>query len=258
VTGPVTASRWIRRYAGVPSPRVRLICLPYAGGSASLFRSWRLPAELAAEVLAVQLPGRENRAGEPPVRRLEPVVRALAGELAPLLDRPFAFFGHSMGALLAFELARVLRQGGGPAPAHLYVSAHRAPDLPNRHPGISTLPDAEFVARMDELAGPSPSAVRSSELLLLLAPTTRADFELCEHYAYRPGEPLDTPVTCFTAVDDPQVDEAESAAWRRHTTGPFRLHRLTGGHLFVRDHAPAVLAHVAGGLRDAATRRALP
>jgi surfactin synthase thioesterase subunit len=250
--GPVTLrspTRWARPVSGQrPAPALRLFCFPYAGAGASAYQGWRLPDELAAEVWAIQPPGRENRRDEPVTDDLDRLVAVCGAHLTPLLDRPFAFFGHSLGALAAFELTRLLRRRGGPRPVHLFLSAHRAPDLPPSRPPVSRLPDGQFLARLWRMAAPSPSVVRDPELLLLLAPMMRADFRLCEGYAYTSDAPVDQPVTCFAAVDDPEVDEDEVAAWERHTTGGYRLSRYTGGHLFVRDHAPRLLAEIAADL----------
>jgi medium-chain acyl-[acyl-carrier-protein] hydrolase len=244
----VPADLWLRRCGGSARPAMRLICLPYAGTGASMFNDWDLPEELAAEVWAVQPPGRENRWGEAPLRRVEPVVREIARAVRPLLDRPFALFGHSMGALLAFELCRELRRSGDPMPVRLMVSAHRAPDLPPWRPEASTLPDPEFLARLDEMAGPSAAVPRDPQVLLLLAPLIRADFELCERYEHTAGPPLGVPLSCFAAVDDPEVRVDEMVDWRRHTTGECRLHPFRGGHLFLRERRPEVVRLVAEDL----------
>ncbi|MGI5239087.1 thioesterase II family protein [Dactylosporangium sp. CA-139066] len=241
-------SRWLRRWNGVATPALRLICFPYAGGGASMFNRWRLPDELDAEIWAVQPPGREARRGEEPLRRLEPAIVALALEIRPLLDRPFAFFGHSMGALLAFELCRYLRRSGAPEPVRLLVSAHRAPDLPPWRPPASRLPDREFLARLTEMAGPSRVAAVNAELLSALAPTIRADFELCETYAHVAEEPLSIPLTCFAAVDDPEVRVDEMTAWRRHSSAGCQIYPFVGGHLFIRDQAEDVLDRIAADL----------
>lgn len=244
------STTWARRYSGCEGPvAVRLLCFHHAGGGASLFRNWRLPGELSAEIWAVQLPGRENRRAEEPVRRIEPLLAALTDELAPLLDRPVAFFGHSMGALIAFELSRELRRTGRGLPIRLFLSAHRSPEVPQRHISASTLPDPEFFARLDRAAGASPSAVRDPELMVLLAPMIRADFELCERYRYREEAPLPIPFTCFRATDDTEVDPADVAGWGRHSSEPCRHRVYPGGHLFIRDHEREVLADVAADLR---------
>jgi surfactin synthase thioesterase subunit len=239
-------TRWARRFlAPHPAPALRVFCFPYAGAGASIFHDWRLPAHLAAEVWAVQPPGRENRRDEPPVRRLDLLVAAYAEQLAPLLDRPFAFFGHSMGALAAFELTRLLRRRGDPLPARLLLAAHRAPHLPPTREAISPLRWEPFLDRLREMAAGSPAVILDPDVIRRLEPTMRVDFELCERYTYRPDAPLPVPVTGFAAVDDCEVDVAGVAAWESHTTAGFRLRTYLGGHLFLREHAAAVLADVA-------------
>jgi medium-chain acyl-[acyl-carrier-protein] hydrolase len=240
-----TPTSWARTFAPDPQARLRLFCFPYAGAGASTYRGWRLPPRLSVEVWSVQLPGRENRRDEAPLRRLAELLPLLHGGLAPLLDRPFAFFGHSMGALIAFELTRLLRRLGGPRPRHLFLSGHRSPDRPPTRGVASTLPDDAFLARLLEMAGTSPSALRDPELLHLFAPITRADLELCEQYAFRPEHPLDLDITCFGAVDDSEVELADVACWEAHTTRGFRLRTFAGGHLFPRDHQPEILDQVA-------------
>jgi medium-chain acyl-[acyl-carrier-protein] hydrolase len=244
-------SPWLRRCGGTANPRLRLICLPYAGAGASLFRPWRLPDSLHAEVWAVQPPGREDRWREAPVRRVDLAVRALTDGLRPLLDLPYALFGHSMGALLAFELSRHLRRLGAPPPVRLFVSAFRAPHLPAWRPPLTPLTEPLLLARVAEMVGPSKSAVTDPELLSALVPLMRADFELCETYRYAPEAPLQLPVTCFAATDDSEVRVEEMSAWHRHTTGDCQLYPFTGGHLFLLDHREDVLAHVASDLAPA-------
>ena len=244
-------TRWARRYADVAgaTPAMRLLCFHYAGGGASGYRDWRLPEWVGAEVWAVQLPGRENRMAEAPLRRLAPLLDELAAELAPLLDgAPFAFFGHSMGALVAFELARHLRRSGQTLPTHLFLSGHRAPELPAKRGPVSHLPEPEFLARLDAMAGDSASAVRDESLLRLLMPMMRADFELCEHYEFEPQPPLPVPFTCFAAQDDYEVDVPDVAAWAAHTSHSCRTHTFAGGHLFVRDNAEEIIGHLTSDL----------
>jgi medium-chain acyl-[acyl-carrier-protein] hydrolase len=238
----LSTSSWLRRCGGSSAPGLRLICLPYAGAGASIYNGWRPRAGIEADIWSVQLPGRETRWREPPIRRLDDLVAVLAAELRVLLDVPFAFFGHSLGALLAFELTRALRRSGAPQPVRLLVSAHRAPHLPPWRPVVSTLPIPALLDRLAEMTGPSRTVPTDPELLAILAPTMRADFEVCETYRYVPEQPLDTPLSCFGAVDDPEVRMDEIEAWRRHTAGDCRIHPFTGGHLFVRDRTDDVLA----------------
>jgi medium-chain acyl-[acyl-carrier-protein] hydrolase len=237
--------------AAPADPQFRLLCFSPAGGGASGYRDWRLPDQLRTEVWSVQLPGRENRRGEPPFRRLEPLVLELSRQLDHLMDGPFAFFGHSMGSLLAFELARHRRRVGASLPAWLFLSAHRAPDLPAKREPVSTLPEEDFLQRLELMAGESPSAVLDREVLLLLSPMLRADFELCENYVYQEEDPLPVPFTCFAAVDDYETDPPEVKAWDRHTSLPCRMHLFDGGHLFQRDHAQEILGYLAADLASA-------
>lgn len=241
---------WGRPYpARHPAPALRLFCFPYAGAGASVFRDWRLPGHPAGELWAVQPPGRENRREEPALRRMPVLLRACADGLAPLLSGvPYAFFGHSMGALVAFELTRLLRRRGLPPPVHLFLSGHRAPHRPPKRGPVSTLPDDEFFARLLEMAGASRTAVLDPELLVLLAPMIRADLELCETYRYQPEPPLTVPVTCFAAVDDSEVDVPDVAAWQEYTTAAFRLRTFSGGHTFLRDQAGEVCAEIAASV----------
>ncbi|MFD8850171.1 thioesterase II family protein [Streptomyces sp. NPDC059604] len=245
------AGEALRARRPVHDPAMRLICFPWAGAGALGYASWELPEELATEVWAVQLPGRENRVGQPPLRRITAMVDMLLPALKPLMDRPFAFFGHSMGALLAFELARALRRAGEPVPEHVFLSGMRAPDLPPWRPAASVLDDESLLRRLDEMAGPSESAVRDRELLLWLAPTIRADLEACETHRHLDEPPLDVPLTLLTAVDDVEVRVDEVAGWWRHGTavGPPRV--FEGGHLYLLDRRREVLDLVTAELAAA-------
>lgn len=229
----------------LPAPALRLFCFPFAGAGAAVFRDWLLSAELGAEIWALCAPGRETRRAQTPLRRLDPLLDDYVRQLEPLLDRPFAFFGHSMGALVAFETVRRLASSGAPLPAHMFLGGCRAPDCPPKRAPMSALPDDELLVRLLEMAGPSRSAIRDPGLLLRTAPVLRADLELCERYRYEPGPPLAVPVTCFAAVDDSEVDLPDVAAWLWHTRSPGRLVTFTGGHLFLHDHRDEILREIA-------------
>jgi medium-chain acyl-[acyl-carrier-protein] hydrolase len=250
-----TVENLLRCRSPHPDPDMRLFCLPWAGAGALGYSSWKLPTDMAAEVWAVQLPGREDRAGEPPLPSITSMVDALRGVVEPLLDRPFAFFGHSMGALLAFELARALRDTGGPAPAQLFLSGMRSPDLTPWRPAASVLGDEALLHRLNEIAGPSVSAVRDRDVLLWLAPAMRADFAACENYQYRDELPLDIPTCLLAAVDDAEVRVDEVSAWRRHcgAAGPVRV--FEGGHLYLLDQRADVLSLIAEVLQDSSASR---
>ncbi|HXU44151.1 MAG TPA: thioesterase domain-containing protein [Thermoanaerobaculia bacterium] len=232
VSAPVS-DRWIAYREANPRARQRLFCFPYAGGGASAYRGWgsSLPADV--EVCPVQLPGRESRLRDQPFDHLEPLITALAGALRPWLDLPFAFFGHSMGGLISFELARELRRLRAPEPFHLFVSARRGPQVPNREEPIHGLPEPEFLERLRELNGTPEEVLQHAELMRLLIPILRADFAVNENYEYVPGEPLSVGISAFGGLGDVEVTKEDLAAWKDQTRGRFRLRMLPGDHFFV-------------------------
>ncbi len=228
----MTRSPWTQVSRPRPTARLRLICLPAAGGGASRYRDW--PAHLPddVEVVSVQLPGRENRFNEPAIESMEPLVGQLLDGLASYLVPPFALFGHSMGGLIAFELVRRLRPKGL-RPVHLFASGCRAPHLPSRSPDWHTLPDREFIAAVEGLGGIPPELLADSQFLDTMLPMLRSDCTLTEMYVCRPQVPLSCPVTAFGGLADQEVFPEDVRAWSSHTTGSFRAHLLPGDHFFV-------------------------
>lgn len=239
------SSPWVKAFEPRPLACLRLFCFPYAGGGASIFRTWGAGLPTGVEVNALQLPGREARFRDPAFRRLSPLADVVAAELRPYLDRPAVFFGHSMGAALAFEVTRRLVRSGGGAPVHLLVSGRNAPRVPDDEPPIFGLPRAEFIAELRQYAGTPEEVLANDELMDLVEPLLRADFELIETYTYEPdGTRLALPVTAFTGLDDHDVPLAKVEPWAAETVGPFRCHVLPGGHFFLNDHRDALLALV--------------
>jgi medium-chain acyl-[acyl-carrier-protein] hydrolase len=236
-----SSEAWITRSRSRPLARLRLFCFPYAGGGASIFRSWaeRLPD--AVEVCPVQLPGREGRLGEAPFTRLAPLIQTLALVLQPYLDMPFAFFGHSMGALVSFELARLLQKQASQSPQYLLVSAYGAPQLPGTAPSIYHLPDAAFLEEIRRLEGTPEQILQNPELMQLLMPTLRADFELCGTYNYMHGEPLDCPISAFGGIQDAAISRKELEAWRAQTRRAFQLRMFFGNHFFIHSAQQSLL-----------------
>lgn len=233
MTGP--SGSWVVRMKPRSRARRRLLCVPYAGVGPSAYRQWgeALPADI--EVGVVHLPGREGRLREAPFTRIEPLIDAATEALRPYLDLPFAMFGHSMGALVAFELARRFRDDRGITPTHLFVSGRRAPQLPARHPAITHLPDDEFVKEIRRRYNGIPDEVlRHPDLLALLLPGLRADLSVIEAYAHRPGSPLGCPIAAFGGLADPEATEAELVGWRQQTTGALSVRMFPGGHFFVQ------------------------
>lgn len=224
----------------VRDPRVRLVCIPHAGAGASEYYGWEDAVEPDCEVVAVQLPGRQNRFTEPPHRSVPDAVRVLGDALAPLTEVPVVVFGHSMGALLAFELARLLRREWGIVPAHLFLSA-RAHGAAGRAMGLSSLSDEELREVVVALDGPDSAMAASPELFDLLSPTLRADFEMCESYVPRPEPPLSCPITAVAGRNDPAVPAGGLCGWATQTTTSFRSLRPAGGHHYLRHDPSAVL-----------------
>jgi surfactin synthase thioesterase subunit len=228
-----SAEGWITRPHENPAAAARLLCLSYAGGGASAFREW--PARLpGVEVLAIQLPGRETRLLEPPFRRMDPLVTAVADAVAAQLDKPFAVFGHSMGARLGFELARELRRRGDRAPSALLVSSCKAPHLPRTPlPPLESMPESLFVARLRSMHGTPPEILENPELLALLLPGIRADFAAIDSYEYTDEPALACPIRAFGGTRDTEAREDELLGWQAHTTSSFGLRMLPGGHFVI-------------------------
>ncbi len=228
-----TADLWIACPQPNPQAQIRLFCFPYAGAGISCFRTWSkcLPPEI--EVCPIQLPGRENRRREAPLKRMKSIIETLAPILQPYLDKPFAFFGHSMGAFLSFELARELRRRNWQKPVRLLVSACRAPQLPDPEPPIHRLPEAKFVEKLERLKGIPEEVLANPELMQLFLPTLRADFELLETYFYLNEEPFDFPIAAFGGLEDNKVSLEELSVWREQTNREFNLQMFSGDHFFL-------------------------
>lgn len=231
------ATAVVRRTAAV-----KLFCLPHAGGGASVFARWPRVFGSSVEVHAIQLPGRENRILEEPA--IDP--DALAAELAGSAAGPYALFGHSMGARLAFEVVRRLRAAGAPLPEVLYASACRAPDLVRDGllDGLSRMDDDQFIGRLRAVGGLPAEVAAEPELLELLLPTLRADFTWLDDYTYLESDPLPVPIVCFAGDRDQAVPIDEVLGWERHTSGGFALHLFSGGHFFLRDRLPELAARI--------------
>lgn len=249
MTKPVLTP-WIAYTRSNSQARIRLFCLPYAGGAASMFRDWSAHLPGTIEVCPIQLPGREGRIRERPVEQSDDLVEAMVTALRPHLDKPFAFWGYSMGALLSFELARRLRRENLMEPVHLFVAAHRAPQRPNRIPPIHQLPEAAFVRELRQLNGTPEEVLGNEELMQLLLPVLRSDFTLVETYAYRDGEPLNCSISAFGGLQDHQVSSDELKAWAEQTRNGFKLRMFPGDHFFLHQHRTQLLSFIAQDFRQ--------
>lgn len=220
--------------------RLRLFCFPYAGGSATAFSPWSTHLPAWVDLVGVQLPGRGVRLAEPPFTDIEALLDALAPVIEVEGQTPYAFFGHSLGGLLAFGLARQLRRRGAPLPVHLFVSASSAPHLRLAMPPLHLLDDDALLNALRDYNGTPPEALAHRELMALLLPAIRADFALRASYRHREDAPLATPITVFAGARDPHVSPEQSDGWRECTTARCALHRLDGDHFFLHAHAASI------------------
>ncbi len=241
---------WISCPRPNPGAKVRLFCLPYSGAGANIFYPWSDVLPSSWEVCPVQLPGRGARMAEPLVDRLVPQVEALAAGIEPYFDRPFAIFGHSMGALLGFELARHLRRAAAPLPVHLFVSGHQAAQLPDRNPPLHALPNGQFLEKLRELNGTPEEVLQHQELLELLVPILRADFAVCETYVYQAEPPLPCPISAYSGLGDDYVNRHELEAWQAQTTAPVKVRMFPGDHFYLNSARPYLLQALARELEQ--------
>jgi medium-chain acyl-[acyl-carrier-protein] hydrolase len=234
------SSRWVLCTAPASQAPLRLFCFPYAGGGASTFRDWPVHLASLAETCPVQLPGRENRLKEAPITQMHVLVEAIASALLPYMDdKPFALFGHSMGALLCYELARFLWKNYTLSPACLFVSGCRAPHrqsayLNTSRKRVCDLSDSALMEWMHQLNGTSQTTLQDDELMSLLLPGVRADFTLAETYAFIEDGMLDCPLSVFGGIQDEQIKRDDLLDWLELTSGPSVTRMLPGDHFFLR------------------------
>jgi medium-chain acyl-[acyl-carrier-protein] hydrolase len=243
----IAVNDWIARQRGLSTPRMQLFCFPFAGGSPAAFRGWmtELLKDAGIEVCAARLPGRDSRLREKPLRSVFEVVVPLVAAMAEIIDRPYLLYGHSLGAILAFEAARELRRKGVRQPEHLIVSAGPAPQLPWGHSPMHHLDQEAFLAEIQERYGPIASPILNDlDLLELLLPGLRGDVEMRENYQYSPEAPLDFPVTAYGGIQDQTVTPASLEAWREQTTSEFQLYMVQGQHFCL----PAIRERLIGDL----------
>lgn len=231
-----------------PAAHVRLFCLPFAGGGASIYHGWPQALGGDVELRAVQLPGRESRLREPRIKSATALAEAVADAIGPYLDRPYALFGYSMGALLAFETARALRRRGQPLPAHLFAAAFRAPHAPPAVPPMARLARDELVGAVRKHYQPPEDVFHIPELADLYLPILRDDIALVDDYVYQSEPPLACAIDAYVGEQDRSTPLEANARWSEQTTGAFAQTVFSGSHFFLRDELPALQAHVAARL----------
>jgi medium-chain acyl-[acyl-carrier-protein] hydrolase len=244
VTQNVNLSPWLVSWHQRPHSKIRLFCFPFAGGGASVYRLWAQDIPENWELHSVQLPGRENRIGDTPYTCMDQLVPQLVDELLKHLDRPFVFFGHSMGAAIAFEVARRLQEVYGLIPEHLFVSGRSAPHRPLQKSPIYNLPRDTFIKRLEDLGGTPREVLEHPELMELLIPMLRADFELDDTYRMLPGPQLACPMSVYGGDEDPEVSTTDLAAWNDLSTAPAAVTYMQGGHFFIVQQRRALLEEI--------------
>ncbi len=238
---------WIVKPKPNPNAKLKLICLPFAGGGSNSFRSWAPILPDPVELVTVEIPGRGQRLSEPLRKRIDHIIPEMASALIEELDTPFALFGHSMGTLLGFELAHHLREQFGVQPVHLFVSGRGAPHTESVEPPIHQLGHDAFIAEIKRFNGTPKAVLENQELMELMVPILRADFEACETYEYRSKAPFDFPITVFGGLQDKGAPKDRLEAWAEHTKAVFNIRMFPGDHFYLLNQTSLLIESI---LRD--------
>jgi medium-chain acyl-[acyl-carrier-protein] hydrolase len=240
---------WLAYVQPNPLAKLRLFCFAYAGGSASTFRSWQSKLPSDVEVCPVELPGRGARMVEPTFTHIVPLMKTMVPALLPYLDRPFAFFGHSLGALVSFEFSRLLLQNYKLSPLYLFVSGRQAPDLPAPSP-LHVLPQPSLIQKLRRLNGTPQTILESPEMMQLFLPTIRADLAVDETYIHSNKVLLNCPISVFNGLQDTEVSLNGLEAWRKHTSAAFSIHLYPGDHFFIHTAQKLLLETIREKLQE--------
>ncbi|MBN1411856.1 MAG: thioesterase [Spirochaetales bacterium] len=237
----IKTNPWLKYMVPKPSAKLRLFCFPHAGGAASFFRTWSCLLGEQIEILPVQLPGRENRLSEPNYTSMKSLVEDLAEVIFPYLNLPFAFFGHSMGALISFELASHLQRLGNGNPEWIFLSACRSPATIASAQKLSGLKDTEFIEEFKKLEGLPGEILDSYDAMEFFLPIIRSDVRLFESFHYRGNGPVCCGVTVLGGEDDHTVSAHELESWRQYTSGEFDAHHFKGKHFYINANLCAII-----------------
>lgn len=238
---------WFRRYRPSSDARFRLLCFPHAGGAATFFAPFARELAPDIDVVAVQYPGRQERYREPLVAELGTLVDAIRAAMANSTGVRTAFFGHSMGAIVAYEVAKQLHPMSADYPVALFASGRRAPSI-YRDERVDTLPDSEIRRELLNLGGTGSALLDDPEMAAAITRVFRNDYRAIGGYQDTEGPTLHCAVVALTGDDDPYASEAEVRAWRQHTRSDFRMHCLPGGHFYLADQVPEISDIIRGEL----------
>jgi medium-chain acyl-[acyl-carrier-protein] hydrolase len=254
MTNTRTINPWIAYSKTHINIKLRLFCFPCAGGAASAFSLWSANLPSDVEICPIELPGHGCQPSEHPYNRLEPLIKKLACALLPYLDKPFAFFGHSMGGLVSFELAHLLRENYNLSPVHLFISGRRAPQIRASKPLIHHLPKPKFLNELGRLNGIPRAVLENAELMELFLPILRADFTAIETYIYTSKPLLNCPITVLGGLQDLRVSYEELEAWRKQTNANFSMQMFQGDHFFVNSNRSILLQFLSRELQTIVSR----
>ncbi len=241
----MTSAKWFVCPQPNSSAESRLFIFPYAGGSLAAFGKWTADK---IETHIAHYPGRGSRFNEPAIKTLDVLVEHFLREIEPLLDKPFTLFGHSMGGLIVFELARKLRKQTLSQPKKLFVSACSAPHIPDSNPPIHALPEHTFLEALKKFNGIPAEILNQPEALKIFLPILRADLEAVETYRYTDGDPLDIPIIAFGGLDDPRVHRGQLEGWAKQTASGFESQFFPGDHFFINNSRNAILESISADL----------
>ena len=244
ITATSTYKSWIIFLKPNLKADLRLFCFPYAGGNATNFRGWENILPSNVEVCSIELPGRGTRMMEKPFIEFSQLIPELTKAIFPYLDKPFAFFGHSMGSIVSFEVAHLLQQKYALSPLHLFVSGRSAPQIPIDNKLIHKLPETAFIEELRRLNGTPEAVLKNTELMKLLIPILRADFALIENYVYTPKPSLSCAISAFDRLEDSKVSSANLRAWSKHTKSHFSMQMFPGDHFFLHSGELLLLKHL--------------
>lgn len=238
-------SSWFNTYNRSQQGQSRIFAFPYSGAGSSIFYQWAQSFHHSpVDFIGVQLPGRENRLRDKPISDLVSLIEQLQFNITPWLDKPFVFFGHSLGALIAFELCRALHEQNLPLPQHLFISAFRAPELPNPNRELHQLPATDIISGLREYAGTPEVVLNDPKLMALFLPLLRADFSVHETYQYQEKEQLPHPITVLSGTRDTIVRPETMYNWHRQTVNNFQHLHYDGDHFFLNPHRDDIIRHL--------------